>query len=92
MKHHYPNCDLGDRCNCQEIDEKIDDLEEDSQHQLRREIRRLQSENDLLKVKLTVAIGAACEPNKDRGEYHHRAFESLCPIPPEINELKVNFK
>jgi hypothetical protein len=21
MKHHYPNCDLGDRCNCQEIDD-----------------------------------------------------------------------
>lgn len=21
MKHHYPNCDLGDKCNCQEIDD-----------------------------------------------------------------------
>ena len=33
MKHHYPNCDLGDRCNCQEID----DIEQELEHNMNEE-------------------------------------------------------
>jgi hypothetical protein len=60
--------------------------------ELERENRKLQSENDLLKVKLAVAENNQCGIKPSDGEFHHRAFEKLCPMPPELDELKVNFK
>jgi hypothetical protein len=60
--------------------------------ELQREIRRLQSENDLLKVKLAVAEQQPFKPDTERGEYHHRAFEKLCPIPDGLDELTVKIK
>ena len=60
--------------------------------ELEREIRRLQSENDLLKVKLDVAENNQCGIKPSDGEFHHRAFEKLCPMPSGLDELTVKIK
>ena len=56
--------------------------------ELERENRKLQSENDLLKVKLAVAKGNQCGIKPSDGEFHHRAFEKLCPMP-DMSEITI---
>jgi len=56
--------------------------------ELERENRKLQSENDLLKVKLSVAENNQCGIKPSDGEFHHRAFEKLCPMP-DMSQIKL---
>jgi len=55
----------------------------------------LESENadligmiDRLKIQLTIAIAAACNPKPELSESHRAAFEQLCPTP-DLSKITI---